>query len=270
MTAELTDKACKARADDRRTFPNIVDPVKVRVRRLELGISESSLGGRLGVAPAAIRRLEHGSSQSDFSVRFLVELCTELASTPAELAASESRLVEPAVPGDDATTLGAILFPHERPVRLDAVACELDWPIGRAIQAGEVLAERLVTVGQRLLWSDDTTVMIVPAVDLTEASIRLQERSVGMEGIDVSSARLVARLVDRLADGEEPQLGNFHLTSMELTWLRRAGVVESPAGGSWKDSTPMRLTDDTLFALGLDEETEARRGSRKASTSTSG
>lgn len=237
------------------TIPTLDGP-RLRARRLELRIAETALARSIGVSPMVLRRIETNGAGINYDLRFLARYAAALGIDTLDLfdTGPPSHDTEPDTTGDgDVERVGAVLAGSFGRVEIDALAEALGWSVERCRFALGVLEERLAGCGIRVLFGADAEVVLVPAAGEHEAVLAHGDRTVGLTGLSLREAALVAQLVEV---GPSQKAGDRN-TQRRLVNL---GIVENvrvrPTTAQTAQSSPgpmqVRLTRQARFDLGLD------------------
>lgn len=249
---------------------HIVDPAKVRARRIEAGLAERELGSTLGLAVGVIRALERGGDQGYLNLRVVRDLARAIGTTPDDLLTDEpSTPASPAVPDavedGDVATVGAVLAEMQELVAVDTLAWSLRWTSARTLVALDRLEVELGAVGQRLRWLHDTMVGICAIRPDDTVLDAAASRSVAEEGIAPREASVLARMIER------PQHRLRDIPIVTLRRFRRAGlihtdVVDDPAErkAAGRNCEGARLTDLARYNLVLDIEATTEAALRRS------
>ena len=211
-----------------------LDPVKVRQARLRQGWAEHPFAGALSVAPAVIRRLEHGRDQAAMTLAFVRDLTSLLGVTLADLlpdrADPEPYVSDVIEPGDPAA-VGAVLASFQMPMGIDRLAVALCWTLERTLVALDALDGLLEPTGQRLAWHSDYRVQLA-AHQMPEATARAAVSTLAEDGIDLTQARLLAKVADAGRPGALGPVSRFAVLSLEKAGLIDCSVLPASSANT--------------------------------------
>ena len=228
----------------------LLDPVAVRHRRMQLGLTESYLGSLCGVSSSVIRRLEGGWPQDDLSARFVTLLADRLGVHVTDLLADRHRAPGAPAPSDDARTLGAILLAMREPVPYGALCDTLDWDLDRLDDAIAALTAALEPAGGVVLDNDATLTVAddlapVPRDQMADAA----RNTFAARRPTLPELRVVHQLVHgRVVRREDLDTA----TGRTIGRLRALGVLANADRSAGVKSDPPVLSDRVTYSLGLD------------------
>lgn len=230
----------------------MLDPAKVRSRRIDAGYTERTLSGFLGVSNRVIDRLEEGRDQSHLDVRLITKLAEALAVTVAELLVEEPDTVldtdQDECQPDDVALIGALVARTTNDLYIDLTADALNWTRPRTIRALHDLDRKLTQVGQRLSWLGDYSVRRCTQQIGPDLAETVGSRHVMLAGLNITEAKMLHQLI---ATGTTARIGDWD------RWDRRrlldANIVTLNEQAPTSSVIPVALSDNTRFALALDD-----------------
>lgn len=235
----------------------ILDPDKLRARRLELGISEHGLASALGVEPGVIRRLERNSRQNELTVNFLTDLTRALGCPLTDLLSQPEPAQLDTAQTDDVAALGAVAARMGGdPVPVDRVAELTGWGLIRTLAAVESLEQALAAAGWSLAWPGNAEFIVTAPEDRTGVAAQLVNDAVARDGLDVHRARIVLDVID----GQRRSARADRQRSPLLMHLEKAGFVSTETSGSWNEASPVQLTERAAYDLCLEIGPSRPRG----------
>lgn len=238
----------------------ILDPEKVRVRRVESGISELELGSMLGAAVWVTRALERGADQCHLDLRFVRDLARALGTDVDDLLESSTAAqhhtvgsVEDVADPNDASAVGALLAETQELMAVDTIAWALGWTSARTLLALDELEQRLASVGQRLQWLQDSMVGVAACRLYDEVLHAAASRSIATDGISPREASVLARMLER-SHHRMRDIPKITLRRFRRAGFFDTGVVENAdeRKEAGRNCEGARLTEYARYNLVLD------------------
>lgn len=232
----------------------LLDPDRVRARRISQGISEHALATATGLEPGVIRRIERGHSQNEMTVKVIATIADVLGCPITDLLADDYRPDPTALAADrdDPATLGTIAATAAgEPVNIDRVAELLGWTLPRALAALERLRAALAAAGQTISWAGPAQFRVTAPADPTGVAATIANDTSADDGLNAQTLRQLADIA----------AGKFNIKAtkdarnrnLAAGWLTKAGFITTDADGPWHEASAVRLTDRARYDLCLDE-----------------
>lgn len=220
----------------------ILDVNRLRIIRLERGLSQRALAQQLGTTTTVIRSLEDGRNHNDLSLRFVVNLAAALAVDPAALFPRTGMSSED-VPGADVRKLGAAFAAAQVGRSRERIARALAWNLDRLDRAMTDLAHSLAAVGMRVERGSTGWKLRPDLAALTwDDELRLEQARHVERGLRLREAELLRATLDAPLDGHwERHIGNADRVA--LGGLLKTGlVVRGPNGITPSEGVRANLT----------------------------
>lgn len=227
---------------------------RIRLRRLELALSERDVASHWGVSTAVVRSVEAGRVDTELTLGQLAKLADilgldlhELLDTGAAPASDEAG--GDASSADDVAKVGALLADVRVLVPIDGLAEALGWDLERTHRALEALDETLRPAGLRVhrLHHDVRLARTVTVTTDTELE-GLWRRHFAVRSLNPAQANLLRQI----RDGKARLAGTKDTEKVRLPELRNAGLIR-PAAAAAGTTARWELTEDVRFGLLLDE-----------------
>jgi hypothetical protein len=228
---------------------------RIRLRRLELALSERDVASHWGVSTAVVRSVEAGRVDTELTLGQLAKLADILGldlhelldtgnTTPATSEAGADTLS-----AEDVAKVGALLADVRVLVPIDTLAEVLGWDLERTHDALAVLDERLRPAGLRVhrLHHDVRLARTVTATSDTELEA-LWRRHFAVRSLHPAQANLLRQI----RDGKTRLAGTKDTEKVRLPELRNAGLIY-PAAAQVGTTARWELTDDVRFSLLVDD-----------------
>lgn len=229
---------------------------RIRLRRLELALSERDVATHWGVSTAVVRSVEAGRVDTELTLGQLAKLADILGLDLHELLFDTTTgPPEGNDDGDlpssapDVAKVGALLADVRVLVPLDGLAEALGWDLERTHRALEVLDRTLRPAGLRVhrLQHDVRLARTVTAATDTELEA-LWRRHFAVRSLNPAQANLLRQI----RDGKARLAGTKDTEKVRLPELRNAGLIR-PAAAAAGTTAKWELTDDVRFSLLLEE-----------------
>ena len=230
-----------------------LNPVLLRRRRAELGLTAKALADALGILPATYMFLENTGGKT-LDLRLVVRLARILGVSLDSLVTPAVLDEAPDVPtvDDDAKALGSLLYSAETLIPIGALCDALDWPLDRLHAAEERLGAQLEACGLRLRRSNARLAITrdPDPVDTTSLKTAIR-RHLGRHNVGRRELRLLRRI-----EQERVPKATSNPDIVALGVLVNAELVTFETSGAPRSETPMTLSEDVRFSLMLDKEPE--------------
>lgn len=219
-----------------------IDIVKVRQRRIQLGLSEKRLAAQLGVSTSVITSLERGRDQRKHDLGFLLDLAEALSLDVRDLLSEEACDAPPA--GDLARRAGALISEAGGPVPVEAICVALRCTLDVLRAALDELESSARAVGLALNRAAGGVSLVSAGSVKRSTVLALCRDGARRTNLPVDRAQLISSLVD----GPRP----LDPRIMTVAQVVNAGFVTVDDGGSGT-SRLVGLSPDVRYALMLDD-----------------
>lgn len=214
----------------------------LRQRLTEANISERELRRRTGLSARSVRSILFRDSLSGAMTIVDVNRCLEEVGMPwGDLLDPQGDATAGDTPDSDVATLGALLNGAGRATRADRLCRALAWEPGRLTRTGNLLDERLRSLGMRLVQNGNG--YAIRPVDLRthDALRRLNETRDDEDGMGGGMARfLYQAYAGTLSPGRTK-----HNHALQIAALLNRGAIQVSEGVGER----YVLTDEVKYAL---------------------
>lgn len=172
----------------------MLDHDRIKRRRKQLNITQRGLARQLGVSLTVVTNLESGINHDDLPLGLVRRLVDALALEPCDLLTSGPEDATTDVgSAPDAAAVGVLLTQLDALAELDTLAHALQWPLQRAADAVNTLADRLDGTGIRLHQLGSQVALRPASNDSPDVLRRLHRRQQARRGLTLTEARVLHR-----------------------------------------------------------------------------